>query len=306
MVDVALSLVPVFLVIVSGHAAKRLGFLADSFWIPAEKLTYYVLFPALLVTTTAGAEFTQLPVAAIATAMIVGSTLNPVILLALRKPLAVSGPTFSSLIQGAIRPNTYIGLAASYALAGEQGLALVAVCVVVNIPLVNLWSVIALVRFAGAGRSNPGGWRMALPILRNPLIVACLVGGALNVSGIGLPPVVEPYLGILGRASLPIALLAVGAGLDFKTAKTRLGVTAAAGVFKLLVLPAVVWVTGYMLGIDGAARTIVIMFSALPTSASSYVLARQMGGDAPVMAGIITASTLLAMVTMPLLVAYLP
>ena len=305
MTEVTLTLVPVFLVILTGYGVRRFRLLDDGFWVSAEKITYYALFPALLVTTTAGAEFGELPVAAVAATMMVGSTVSPALLIALRGRIGLPDPTFTSLLQGAIRPNTYIGLAASFALAGNDGLALVAVCVVVNIPLVNLWSVLALAKFAGSGGASVSGWRIIVPIARNPLILACLLGGALNASGIGLPIIVKPYLEILGRASLPIALLAVGAGLDFAAVRNRLGTTAFAGGLKLLVLPLVAFGMALALGIDGTARMVLVLFAALPVSASSYVLARQMGGDAPVMAGIITASTIAAMVSMPLMIGFL-
>ncbi len=297
MQGVLLALAPVFVVIALGLTAKRLRWVADAFWQPAERLTYYVLFPALLVTTTAAAEFAALPVMPVAAAMVASSVALPLLLVLGRRPLGFAGPAFSSVIQGSIRPNTYIALAAAVALAGQEGLPLVAICIVVNVPLVNLISVLALVRYGGgAGR---GAAQAALQVAKNPLILACLAGGTLNAAGLGLPPVVDPVLRILGSASLPLALLAVGAGLDLPAARASAKAVGVAAVCKLVLLPLVAWLLCAALGLEGAARAVVVAFAALPVSASSYVLARQLGGDAAVMAGIITGTTVLAMVTMP-------
>lgn len=298
--DVLPTLVPVFLVIASGFAIKRFRLISDALWQPAEQLTYYALFPALLVTTTANADIGALPATAIAAVTIIGSAAVPALLVAARERLGFAGPTFTSVIQGAIRPNTYIGLAAAFALAGKEGLALVALCIVVNVPLVNLLSVLALVAYARPDESRGGIASAALQVARNPLILACLVGGALNFAGVKLPPVLHAYLDILGKASLPIALLAVGAGLDFAAMRSSARAVGIAAGCKLLAMPAIAWGLCVAFGLEGGTRVVVVAFAALPTSASSYVLARQLGGDAPVMAGIITGTTVFAMATMPL------
>ena len=300
MIDILSALVPVFALILVGFGIKRFGVVDDAFWAPAERLTYFVFFPALLVHTTASADFDSLPVVSMAAVMVVGSCLNPVLLIAVRKALKLEGPTFTSVVQGSIRPNTYIGIAAAFALAGEPGLALVAVCIVVNVPLVNLISVLALVRYGGSEK-RPGLWGTISPVVRNPLILACLAGGGLNFAAIDLPPIIAPMLEILGRASLPIVLLAVGAGLDVRAVRVGLKAVGIASVMKLAVLPVIVFGLCRLFGIDGDAALVCTMFATLPVSVSSYVLARQMGGDGPVMAGIVTATTLIAMASMPAL-----
>ena len=130
-----------------------------------------------------------------------------------------------SLLQGAIRPNTYVGLAAAYALFGNAGLTLAAAAIVAVIPLVNFISIIALLRWSGAmtrdERLKKTGWGAAIVAsLKNPIIVACVLGALLNFTGFGLPPVIGPILDILGSAALPLGLMAVGAGLDFDGART--------------------------------------------------------------------------------------
>lgn len=304
MTAIVLSLAPVFLLIVAGCLFKRTDWLPEAFWPGAEKLTYYVLFPALLIENAATAELGDIAVGPVVAALI-GPILAVAGLALLARPwLATDGPTFTSVFQGAMRPNTYIGIAGAFALYGEPGLTLAALAIVCCVPTVNVLGVAALVAFVPPAGGRRPGWRaFALPVLGNPLIVAPFIGVLLNAAGVGSPPVIGPFLDILGKASLPVGLMAVGAGLDFAAVRPAGRLVAAATMLKLLALPALTWAAGRLLGLDPLAQSVAVLYAALPVSASSYVLARQMGGNAPLMAGIITATTIAAALTMPAIVA---
>lgn len=304
MIDVVVALVPVFVLILLGHAMRRTEFVPEAFWAPAEKLTYYVTFPALLVQNLAEADFSGLPVLPLAGVEAAATMLSGLAMLLLWPVLKVSGPAFTSMIQGAIRPNTYFGLAAAASLYGAPGVTLMAVCVAVVVPLVNVLSVMALVRFAS---SHYAGWKaMVAPVMTNPLILACVAGVVINASNLGIPPGGSQTLRILGSAALPIGLLAVGAGLDFQALR-RTGLhVVLTGACKLLVLPLVAVSGAALVGLEGVARGVAILYAALPCSASAYVLARQMGGDSALMANVISAQTVLAALTIPLLLIGFP
>ena len=97
-----------------------------------------------------------------------------------------------------------------------------------------------------------------------------------------------------------LSLLVVGAGLRI-TLAAQAGTAVAIGVLsRLVVMPAIMFLACWWLGIDGLPRTIAIIASAVPTASSSYVMARQMGGDAPLMANIITFQVILAAFTLPI------
>jgi predicted permease len=133
------------------------------------------------------------------------------------------------------------------------------------------------------------------------LILACVFGISLNQTGFSLPPIVSPLVEILGRAALPIGLLCVGAGLDFKAMRHAGVAVITASVSKLLFLPVLCLLCCLALGVEGITRDMCVLYAGMPVSASSYVLARKMGGNAPAMAGIITLTTLCAMLTLPAL-----
>ncbi|MGE5545784.1 MAG: AEC family transporter [Solirubrobacterales bacterium] len=307
MSTIVAALAPIFLLILLGWGVRATAFVPDAFWAPAEKLTYFVLFPALLVANLAEARLEGLPVAGMAAAQAGGILAMALAVALLRNPAGrrLDGASYSSLFQGAIRPNTYVGLAAAAGLWGAQGVTLTAICVALVVPLVNVLSVIALARWA-APAGSPPGWRPTmLALAKNPLIAACVVGIALNALGIGLPPIVGPFLKILASASLPLGLLAVGAGLDLRGLQGGHGAVAAAAALcaKHALLPAVAGLAALGLGVDGLPLAVCVLYAGLPVAPNSYVLARQLGGDARLMAAIITVSTLVAAVTLPVLAA---
>ncbi len=298
MLGVVSALLPVFVVIGLGYGLRRAGFVPDGFWPPAEKLTYYLLFPSLLVANLAKADLSELSVVPVAAALLVPILTVSGLLVAARARLALEGPAFTSVVQGAIRPNTYVGLAAAAALYGSAGLTLTAVGIAVVVPLVNVVSVVVLSRY-GAGDGDGSVGSIAATIVRNPLILACLAGIALNWSGEGLPFGVGEVLEILGRAALAIGLLAVGAGLDPAAVRASRAAVLVAGLCKLLLLPGLTWAVCAGLGVGGITAAVAVLFNALPAASSAYVLARQLGGDHGLRSGIFTAQTALAALTLP-------
>lgn len=298
------ALAPIFLLILLGHALRRFALVSDAFWLPAERVTYYLFFPCLVVEELSRANLAALDVLPMAGALVAATLAGAAILLALRPVLGVDGPAFTSLFQGGVRFNTYVGLAGARALFGPPGLTLTAVGIALLIPLVNVLSVLVLARHAADGRA--AGPRAVLGgLARNPLIVAAAVGATLTLSGLGKPPLIGEVVEILARAALPLGLLTVGAGLDLGAARTPGVAVLASSAVKLLLLPALTLAAGLALGVEGMALTVAVLFNALPCAPSAYILARQMGGDHTLMATVITMQTLLAALTLPLvLVAF--
>ena len=298
------ALAPIFLLILFGQGLRRGGLVADPVWAGIDRMTYFLFFPCLIVNELARADLGRIAALPMGAAMAAGVLAAAVLILGLRRPIGLDGPAFSSVFQGVMRPNTYVGLAAASALYGAEGLTMTAVGIAVVVPLVNLLCVPAMVRYGrGAGSTGAGAGAMVGGIVRNPIIVAVALGAAMNAGGLGQVPVLGDIVAILARAALPMGLLSVGAGLDIGAARgAGLGVALSAA-FKLLLVPGLTAAAGLALGLGGPMLTVAVLFNALPCSASSYALARQMGGDHGLMAGIITVQTLLSALTLPLVLA---
>lgn len=301
MPNILLALWPIFALIMLGFLLRRGNFLRQAFWDGAERLNYFLLFPALLVSSMTNAPFLspELPGIAMLALLMVGAIW--LVLLLLRKRHEWPAARFGVLAQGALRFNTYLGLAAVSALYGQQGLAIAAIVMAIKIPVLNFLSVWALA--SGQQLSVIGIFR---PIMKNPLIQACLLGIFLNLSGIGLLLGTDNLLGMMGSGSLPLGLLCVGAALQPAQLLGERGALLASSATRLLLIPAVVAALAYLLGMQPQAAALVVIFFALPTAPTAYILTRQMEGDSALMAGIITMQTLLAMLTLPLMLGLLP
>ncbi len=296
---VLLAVVPVFLVIVLGAVLRRLGFPGDAFWQQTNRVNYYLFFPALLVHTLARASFRGAGIVPMLGSTAFAILATSLLLFLLRPALRIGGPAFSSVFQGAVRQNTFVGLAAAASLYGQEGLTLAAVLLAGYVPLVNPICIAVLVRYGSRGGGSGGAARMAAEIVKNPIPIACAVGLFLDLSGIGLPFGSAELLGILGEASLALGLLATGAGLEAMAVR-RLGLPIlVASLAKLVLLPLLVALPLAFLGVHGLALSIAVLFASLPSASGSYVLAAVLGGDAALMAAILVVETALAVATMP-------
>ena len=298
------ALLPVFLLIVLGFILKRTLMRLETQWHGLERLTYYVLFPVLLVQTLVKADLSKVPVAGVGGALLLSVLAMSLLCLALRPALArfdVDGPAFTSIFQGATRWQTYVALSVSANMFGDVGLALASVAMVAIIPLVNVFSVAVLAHYASPEKQSARA--IVMTVIRNPLIWACVIGLVINVIHLPLPKIWHEVADALGRSSLAIGLLVTGAGLQLN-GLLRPSVSATIGVaFKLALMPVLALALAAWFGLSGDSLAIVAICAAVPTSPSAYVLARQMGGDAPLLAQIITLQTILAAVTMPIAIA---
>lgn len=291
------ALLPVVLLIALGHVLKRFAVLDQAFWPQAERLSYFILLPALFFHSLATAHIGDLPAGLLASALIVATLILAAAVVAARRFAPVDGAGFTSVFQGAIRFNNYIGLMMVSGLLGGRGVAYAAICNAALVPTVNVLSVLVFARY-GEVRLSP------LHVLRqsvtNPLVLSCLGGLAWHVLDLGLPDGVEPALKALGGASLPLGLLCVGAALRFSGLRGWVAPICVSSVFKLAVAPLVTFVVARAMGLPATPATVALLYQALPTASSAYILARQLGGDAPLMAGITAAQTVMAAATLPL------
>ncbi len=289
--NTALLLLPDFALILLGAGIRRWMHLGDHFWNGVEKLVYFILFPALLINAIVKTRLdlaAALPLLATAfAAMGGGMLLGLVPRLFTRLPAL----TYASMFQCAYRFNSYIALAVAGMLFGAPGIATMGLIVGAAVPFANLVSVWMLARHGELGL-----WR---EVARNPLIWGTATGFILNLAGFVPPAPLQAFLGRLADASIALGLITVGAALRLDGAA---GVKVFAGwlvAVKLLVLPLIAIGVASLFGLSGLNFQIVVLFAALPTASSAYILAMRMGGDGRSVAWLISATTLGSMLTLP-------
>lgn len=293
------AIMPVFGVIGIGFIAKTLKIVPDSAWPAVNSFGYWMLYPAFLFSTVASADFSGPHTFPFLACLIAGFGAAAIWGLTLRLAFKGNGPAFTSVFQGSVRWNGFIMLASAPALYGPQGTALVALAFGPVVAFVNLISVSVLARW-GDNDVKPTIGGALSEIARNPLVIASLIGVIANLTGFTklLGPGADA-IALLGRAALPIALVSVGAALSLSgLTKTplHLGLGVAS---KLLVAPILMLGIAHWIGLPPLLVAVVVGLASMPSAPASYVLAREMGGDAPLMAGIVTATTLLALITIP-------
>lgn len=289
--SIASILLPDFMLILFGFVIIRITNWGNEFWIGMEKLVYYVLFPALLFYSTsrtpldfaATGKLLQVALAACFTGIFLGW---------LAKPLFKPGPMiFESGVQTAFRFNSYLALAAANRLAGDQGTSMMALIIGFAVPLCNMAAVHALVHRGGG---------LLKELAKNPLLLATAGGVIFNLLGLRVPELAGAFLSRLGNASIALGLIMVGAGLKLSGLQNAKGIASYFIAVKLLAVPACAYVLGKMLELPPLQLQIAVTFAALPTASSAYVLATRMGGNGPLVAFLISAGTLISLLSLPL------
>lgn len=293
----ALLLLPDFLLIAAGFVICRYTALNRPVWDAAERLVYYLLFPVLLFNSIVRNPLQPTSMLGLAGSGMAVVGLGVVLSYALARFPGVDPRLHASGAQVAFRFNSYVGLALAERVAGAQGVAFIAVIVSVCVPLCNVAAVWPLARHGGHG--------LLRELARNPLIIGTVSGLVCNLLGIRFPDAVETTLQRIGLAALPLGLMAVGAGLRFGALRDAPWLAAGFITIRHLILPvaALLWVKWVEL--PPAQQLVVVAFASLPTASSCYVLAARLGGNGGYVAGLVTVSTLLGMVSVPLALAAL-
>lgn len=290
------ALFPVILVIVLAFITRRVGLVNDDHVAGIERITYVVFFPALLFSSLSKASFED-PAVWTLTFVLVG--LQIVLSLAswfVFTRSALDGPSATSAFQGAIRFNTYIAFALLFAVFGEVGIQTATVPLALIIITVNLFCVTILARYGELpeGAKVPSIWRS---VVTNPLILASVAGLAINPFRVDWPGPVDTMFGWFGTAAIALGLFAVGAGLRPISGKGSTFAIIASSAVNLVVKPAAFIGLALLAGLPEELAAIGLICTIAPTATSGYILARQLGGNGPLMAQIVTASTAFSAVT---------
>lgn len=296
--EMSVSLLVIAVLFVTGWVLGSLRFPGPHFWQKVDGLLYFLLLPIVLIRSAFKADISLVQSLPMGLATVCAIVTLTIVLCLGRHFIASNGAAFSSVIQGAVRVNVYAGFAIAAVAYGERGVALFSIVIAFAIPVDNVLSIVALNVFASPTKSS-------LPVLirqiiLNPLILSLITGHVLHACRVDVGGYLLAVMDLLAGATLPLAILTVGAGFKFEAIQLTIRPLLVAVLARQVALPAIAMGASYLFGLNEHERATVLLHATLPTGPAAYAVAKQMGGDARLMARIIAATTIFAFISVPI------
>ncbi|MBT4265569.1 MAG: AEC family transporter [Deltaproteobacteria bacterium] len=289
------SLFPVFVLLGIGTILRKFQLTGELFLKTADKLVYYIFFPALLFWKIGGAASVDeidlsYCIAALATCFII--FILSLICIRLFRISNFGAGTFS---QSCYRFNTYIGMAVIINAFGVEGIRYFGILISITIPFINVMAISTLIWFSGM-RIKPRQriLMMSKALISNPLILSCIAGILYSRSVGSFPTAVVNTFQLMTSVTLPLALLSIGGALTFKSIRQFLNVSVIASVAKLLLMPLIGYFLLRAFGVTGVPFKVSMIFFTLPTATSIYILSSQLNSDTDMASATILLSTILS------------
>ena len=277
---------------------NRFTFLNREIWVALEKIVYWILFPALLVSSASRAKLVWADNVSMLLLLAVGMILMAFLAYSAKWLWHPDPVSHHSGIQTSFRFNTFIAFAVALRLGGEEGLALMAIAVASLVPLSNALSIISLSRNS---QNN-----VLMELIKNPFVIATVLGLLINLTHFPLPDFIHSNLQRMGSASITIGLMTVGASLGWVSAKKEMALVFFWTFLKLIIFPLFIFTVGnYVLHLPKPQLTTAVLIACVPTATSAFVMATRMGGNGPIVSVTISLMTIGAAFTMPFWIALL-
>ena len=286
---------PLLFTMAIGYTAKIVGVFGKAEVSAINKLLYWILLPILLFNSVYQPELYTLQnikllffsVAATGV-VIIGSFLLVPLFIKDRSKIGV-------VIQALIRGNVlYFGIPVISTLLGDSKVGLISIVLVALVPMYNVFGVIALGKYTSVESDLKAVGRQ---LVRNPLIIAVVLGILCVVLGVKVPELMMQPLVKVSKAATPTALILLGAAVELSFTKESLLMIFSTVTFKLVVIPFVVVGSAIMLGFSSDEVVTVFAVFAAPTAVASYSLAREMEGDYDLAGQIVFLSTIVSVAT---------
>ena len=294
------AVLPVFLVIPIGAAARRFRFIGEPFIDTANMLVYYLLLPALLFYKIGTSNFREAFNAPLVVGGYAATVATFLLAVFVTRGLEISPAERGSFVQGAFRANlAYVGLPIVLSVAGDIGLRKGGILLGFMVPLLNSLAVVALIlpHGDGKGRARENARRIGLQLVTNPLILSSFLGIVWSMLKLPVPPLVDNTLEILSSATLPLSLLCLGGSFSFERARSGFRLAALSAGMKTLLLTAIAVALYRGMGLSGQDLRVGVIMMGCPTAVITYVMASQLSGDTDLAGTIIVLSTAASAVT---------
>jgi len=295
------SLAPILILIGVGAIARSMILTEQKTWEALDHINFKLLIPTLIIGTLSETDIYAISgfrIMFMIVSVLVCLTLVLAYLHYLLVPKKLDPPEFSSVFQTSTRWNASIAIATAGLFFDAKAIAVIAIIMVALMPLVNIINISMMVRVVG--KAEVSLTTTLKTIALNPIIIGCLIGIVVSASKTNLPSPIERSFDILAQACIGTILISLGSALSQGGLRNKLNPILLGCFLKLLVMPALVLIIGYLVNLDAQYLTIATVATAMPTATNGYIVAQEMGGDAPLYATIATTQTLLSFLTVPL------
>ena len=276
---------PILLLLIIGWSIRRLGWIQDDFVSQANTVVFNIAMPVMLFLAISGSSFNQAMNLKLTLVGASGTLALIVILILVGRVLPKDQR--GVFVQGSYRGNLAIlGVALCVATYGDGILPMVALYIGV---VTTVYNVLAVWLLNSSGAVSK--------ILKNPILIGIVTGALASLMEWSLPVFIESTGQYLARMTLPLALLCIGATLDFGSLKTNGKSISLAVFFKLLISPVLLVGLGLLAGLERTALGVLFFMSASPTATASYIMARQMTRHGALAAEIVAVTTALGVLS---------
>lgn len=306
-------LIPIFALILAGFVCRRSGVFGAEAASVLNRFVVWLGLPALLLQTMLAASWEELNQPAFIGAFSLACAITFALVLAMRvasgRPLADAS---IEAIAGAY-PNTgYIGFPLCLIAFGQASMTPTSIATIL-VACVLFACAIVLIEISIHAQRSPWklGGKVTLSLLRNPLVVAPLVGVVLSASAVDVPRSAQTFIDLLSNAASPCALVALGLFLAERRSAGAVENESAYTIVtlvttKLLIQPGLTWwLCAKVFNLSQEMVAIATVLAALPTGTGPFMLAEYYRREAVVSSRTILLSTLGSLLTLSLLLVWL-
>lgn len=304
MLSVLAIVLPVFALIASGFIARRIDVIGPAAVPELNRFVVYLALPALLFDVMAHARYEDLaqPGFIAAFGLACGAIFFAIVGWRLAAGLRLAGASIDGLL-GSYANTAYMGFPVLLIVFGRESQVPVTIASIITVCVLNA-SAIVLIEISThhERRFLPLVAKVGGSLVRNPILIAPILGVAYGATGLGLASPIEAYLRLLGGAASPLALVVIGLVLaqpsPLAAAEARIAF-ALAGV-KLIVHPLLTWGLALALSVPTPLAAMAVVLAALPTGAGPFIVAEYYRLPAVVTSTVILISTVGSLLTLPL------
>lgn len=294
------TVLPIFLLILVGLFLKKVNLMNEAFIAAGTSLVYYCALPVRMFQDVAESDLRTMANGRFILFIVAVTLAGYVVIWLASLKLCPDRDRRGAFIHAAFRGNyVYVGIPITQNILGMDMVPCTVLVIAFVIPIYNILGVATLAWYSRGGEKVDKK-RLLLDILKNPLIIAILVGLPFSLFGWRLPGAVNESLDYLGSIATPLALLFIGGSIRYREFLENLWLSVKAAALKVIVQPLLFVPLALWLGFNPEEVVTIYVMLAVPTALNAYIVTRKLGGDEEVAAGTIVATLLLSIATIPI------